>query len=100
MQNMTFRTVISVFILVLFFTSCGDTEKKVKDVSTQPPKIIITKDAVLDSIIKRKKLRAVTDYGSLSYLIYRGEPIGYQYEMLKSLTTYLNVELELIIESN
>jgi len=97
---MTFRAVISVFILVLFFTSCGDSKKKVKDVPTQPSKIIISKDAVLDSIIKRKKLRAVTDYGSLSYLIYRGEPIGYQYEMLKSLTTYLNVELELIIESN
>ena len=63
--------------------------------STVPPDI-----CVLDTILKRKKLRAITDYGSLSYLIYRGTPIGYQYEMLKHFTDYLGVELQLLTESD
>jgi len=80
------------------FVSCDESNKK--KIKSQLPKIVISQDAVLDSVIKRKKLRAVTDYGSVSYLVYRGEPIGYQYELLKDLTTYLGVELELVIESS
>ena len=53
---------------------------------------------VLDSVLQRKKLKAVTDYGSVTYLIYRGETIGYQYEMLKDFTTFLGVELEMVTE--
>ncbi|RLD41948.1 MAG: lytic transglycosylase F [Bacteroidetes bacterium] len=55
---------------------------------------------VLDSVLQRKKLKAVTDYGSVTYLIYRGETIGYQYEMLKDFTTFLGVELEMVTEKN
>jgi len=82
------------------FISCDDSIKRRKENKSQPTEIIISQDAVIDSVIKRKKLRAVTDYGSVSYLVYRGEPIGYQYELLKDLTTYLGVELELVIESS
>ncbi len=86
---------------MVFLSSCVDSKPKTEKASVQIQKqIIISKDAVIDSIIKRKKLKAVTDYGSVSYLIYRGEPIGYQYELLKDLTEYLGVELELVIESN
>ena len=97
---MILRIAFSLFFLVLFFTSCNEARQKKEKSIMQLPKIIISENATIDSILKRKKLRAVTDYGSLSYLIYRGEPIGYQYELLKDLTKYLNVELELIIESN
>lgn len=97
---MTLRAIISIIILMFFFTSCDVSNRKSEKSTSHTPKIIVSEDAVLDRIIKRKKLRAVTDYGSVSYLIYRGEPIGYQYELLKDLTEYLGVELELIIESN
>ncbi len=97
---MTLRVTLGIFILMFFFTSCDEAKQKRNKDTIQIPKIIISKNAVIDSIIKRGKLKAVTDYGSLSYLIYRGEPIGYQYEMLKDFTNYLGVELELVIESN
>ncbi len=97
---MKLRLAFSIFILIFFFTSCDEEIKKKEKIVVQLPKIIISENATIDSILKRKKLRAVTDYGSLSYLVYRGEPIGYQYELLKDLTKYLNVELELIIESD
>ena len=55
-------------------------------------------DFAIKRVLEQKKLRAATDFGSINYLIYRGEPIGYQYELLKDFTTNLGVELELIIE--
>jgi membrane-bound lytic murein transglycosylase F len=97
---MTLRISLIIFISFFLFTSCDETKQKRKKETIQLPKVIISEDAIIDSIIKRNKLKAVTDYGSLSYLIYRGEPIGYQYEMLKDFADYLGVELELVIESN
>lgn len=38
---------------------------------------------------------AVTDYNSTNYFIYRGKPMGYQYELLKRLAEHLDVELEI-----
>ena len=97
---MNFRTIIGFLLVIIFFASCDNPSKSNKKVVNNHPIKIIPKVSVIDSILKRKKLIAVTDYGSVSYLIYRGEPIGYQYELLKSLAEYLNVELELIIESD
>ncbi len=88
------RYVFIFFVVLFFLASCGGgSDKKNRNTAEQD----ITPHATLDSVFSRKKLKAATDYGSLSYLIYRGEPIGYQYELLKNLTGYLGVDLELII---
>lgn len=51
--------------------------------------------------IKRKgKLIVITDYSSTNYFIYRGQPLGYQYEMLQELANYLDVKLELRVNSD
>jgi membrane-bound lytic murein transglycosylase F len=52
----------------------------------------------LQEIFKRGKLIAATDYNSTNYFIYRGEPAGYEYEMLKSFAGHLGVELELRVK--
>lgn len=54
----------------------------------------------LNEIIKRGKLVAASDYNSTSYFIYKGEPMGYQYDMLRDLASYLGVKLELIAEND
>jgi membrane-bound lytic murein transglycosylase F len=62
-----------------------------------------TRDEVSNSIadIKAKgKLVVLTDYSSTNYFIYRGQPLGYQYEMLQELANYLNVKLELRVNSD
>ncbi len=97
---MILRAVISIITLLTFITSCDISNPKNRKNDIQTSKITGLENATLDSVIKRKKLKAVTDYGSLNYLIYRGEPIGYQYELLKDLTKYLGVELELVIENS
>lgn len=54
----------------------------------------------LDSIIRRGRLIAVTDFNSTSYFIYEGEPMGFHYEMLKAFTDHLGINLEIISENH
>jgi membrane-bound lytic murein transglycosylase F len=54
----------------------------------------------LDSIRKRGKLIAVTDFNSTNYFIYKGEPMGFNYELLKSFSDYVGIDLEIITENN
>ncbi len=46
------------------------------------------------------KLIALTDFNSTDYFIYRGEPMGYQFELLKALSQYLNVDLEIRVDND
>jgi membrane-bound lytic murein transglycosylase F len=54
----------------------------------------------LTQVSDRGVLRVVTDFNSTSYFIYRGQPMGYQYEMLQELADYLGVRLEVIVNNN
>lgn len=49
---------------------------------------------------ERGKLIAVTDFNSTNYFIYKGEPMGFHYELLKQFSEYLNLDLEIITENN
>jgi membrane-bound lytic murein transglycosylase F len=59
---------------------------------------IITCD--LDSIRKRGRLIAVSDFNSTDYFIYKGEPMGFNYELLKSFSDNIGVDLEIITENH
>lgn len=54
----------------------------------------------LKQVSERGVLQVVTDFNSTSYFIYRGQPMGYQYEMLQELADYLGVRLEVIVNNN
>jgi membrane-bound lytic murein transglycosylase F len=83
------------FVLVLIgLTNCQRPEK-----ITESPDPVISKpmNPVLKRIFREGRIVATTDYNSTNYFIYRGEPMGYQYELLKSFASYLNVKLEVQI---
>ncbi|MEX0686212.1 MAG: transporter substrate-binding domain-containing protein [Balneolales bacterium] len=71
--------------IILLFTSCTQVEQK--------PEYSFD----LEAIKERGTLKAITSYSPLSYFIYRGEPMGYEYELLKLLSDSLDVELELLL---
>jgi membrane-bound lytic murein transglycosylase F len=54
----------------------------------------------LDSIKKRGRLIAVTDFNSTNYFIYKGEPMGFHYELLRSFSDHLGIDLEILAENN
>ena len=85
-------------ILILFLTSClNNNQEKLN-------KILADKDMShryrIHEIQERGKLIATTNYNSTDYFIYRGEPMGFQYEKLKMFADYLGVELEINVAKN
>jgi membrane-bound lytic murein transglycosylase F len=58
------------------------------------------KDQSLNKILERGALIATTDYNSTNYFIYRGEPAGYQFELLRSYARHLGVNLELVVNND
>lgn len=53
--------------------------------------------ADLPEIKERDTLRAVTGYNPVSYFIYRGEPMGYDYELLQRLAEHLDLKLDVSV---
>lgn len=51
----------------------------------------------LSEIFKRGKIIALTDNSSTSYFVYKGEPMGFEYEMLEAFADNLGVDLEIKI---
>ena len=54
----------------------------------------------LDEIKNRGRLIAIVDNSSTSYFIYKGQPMGYEYELLNLLAEDLEVDLEIVITSD
>ena len=44
-------------------------------------------------------LKAAVDYNSTNYFIYRGKPMGFEYELLQALSTDLGVNLEIVVSN-
>ena len=87
-RNLSFLIIITGAI----FTSCSDKSGKIHKRDT------VAID--LDSIKARGKLIAATDFNSTSYFIYRGEPMGFQYELLEAFSDYLGVDVEIVTENH
>ncbi|GET27649.1 lytic transglycosylase F [Prolixibacter sp. NT017] len=54
----------------------------------------------MDKVLKDGKLKAVVDYNSTNYFVYRGRPMGFQYELLKALAKHMGVTLEINVRNN
>jgi len=83
-MNKFFTAIFSSFF-ILFILGCDSTEIKVKP---------INKD--LNVIRKEGSLKALINYSATSYFIYKGTPMGFEYELLKKYTEEIGVELEVI----
>ncbi len=54
----------------------------------------------LSEIRKAGKLKVVTDFNSINYFIYRGQPMGFQYELLQELSDYLGIPIEVKVNND
>jgi membrane-bound lytic murein transglycosylase F len=54
----------------------------------------------LNEIRENNKLVVITDFNSTDYFIYRGQPMGYQYELLQELTDYLGIKLDVMVSND
>jgi membrane-bound lytic murein transglycosylase F len=82
-----------IFILVLAASAC--TNKRTKESVLTTPQVAID----LDSIKKRGYVTALVDNNSISYFLYKGQAMGYDYELLTRLAKHLKVRLKLKLVS-
>jgi membrane-bound lytic murein transglycosylase F len=59
-----------------------------------------TKVSDFARIKKTGILKAVVDYNSSNYFIYRGRPMGFEYELLQDLCEVLGVNLEIVVSND
>lgn len=54
----------------------------------------------LDAILAEGKIRAVTNVNQTSYFIYKGEPMGFHFELLRKFSDHLGLGLEIITSND
>jgi membrane-bound lytic murein transglycosylase F len=82
--------------LVLGLCSRGG-EPRFRDIEDMRPEKKITK---LQKIRQEGSLRVLTEYNSTSYFLYRGQPLGFQFEMLQELANHLNLALDVSVSND
>src|SRR6056297_1876385 len=83
-------------ILTILISGCQKNGRKEKSHS----KTSTSKTVSLEEIRKEGKLRVLTIYSGTSYFLYRGQPMGFEYELLKRFADHLGVELDIEIAQN
>jgi membrane-bound lytic murein transglycosylase F len=86
--------IISFIVFLIFFGACTQEKEQVQQSATEESV------SSLDVILSSGRIQVLTDYNSVNYYIYRGEPMGFQYELLKTFSSHLGVRLELKVENN
>lgn len=91
-----------IVFLILNLVSCKDT-KNSKVGANDPiinPIVANSVDRDLEDIKKDGVLKALVVYSSTSYFLYKGQPMGFEYELLQRLSKHLNLKLEIIISND
>jgi membrane-bound lytic murein transglycosylase F len=81
------------FILtgVIVLSACFSCNQSIKKAFSDISEV----DLDYDAIVKRGYINALVDNNSISYFIYKGQPMGYEYELLKHLAKHLHVGLKI-----
>jgi membrane-bound lytic murein transglycosylase F len=83
------------FLLVLSAVGCnqaGQKKRTHEDILTEVPD--------LPGILESGKIRVVTNYNSTNYFVYKGQPMGYQFEMLQEFANFMEVKLEVTVSND
>lgn len=87
----SYNPLLLIFVAFFLF-SCGGTEKKdvfsASDIND------------LQRIRQSGILKVAVDYNSTNYFVYRGKPMGYQYDLIQALCKELGVKPEFTVSNN
>lgn len=84
-------------IVLLFVVTACTSNKNPNDIDKNERPII---DRDLPEILEDGVLNVVTTYSSTSYFLYRGQPMGYEYELLKRFAEHIGLEFKLQISND
>jgi membrane-bound lytic murein transglycosylase F len=99
-MSRTIKNIRIFILLVLLPLVLGDCfrsgEPRFRDLKSLKPEHVTN----LELIRQRGILKVVTEYNSISYFIYRGQPLGFQFEMLQALADHMELELEVSVSND
>ena len=85
--------IVQLLFLILILVSAGCKEQATHRQEK-------TKIVDLEEIRSNGELVVITDFNSTNYFIYRGQPMGYQYELLQELADHLGIKLDVIVNND
>jgi membrane-bound lytic murein transglycosylase F len=95
-ERFDFRAVI-LWLLVPLLGACQPGgQSRFRDVDQMKPQGITN----LERIRQEGVLKVVTEYNSISYFLYRGQPMGFQFEMLQDLANYMDIALDVSVSND
>lgn len=83
-------------VLMTMIAAC--TSNKNSKNSEKEERPVIDRD--LEEILEDGVLNVVTTYSSTSYFLYRGQPMGYEYELLKRFANHLGVDFKITVSND
>ena len=86
------RTTAAILLALVLSASC---DRSTRVNFAADPEV----DLDLSAIRERGYLNALVDNNSVSYFIYKGEPMGYEYELLNLLAKHIGVDLRITVTS-
>lgn len=82
-------------LFLVIFISCQTKTSVDQDVEADKNANKFSRD--LEAIKESGTLRALTIYSGTTYFLYKGRPMGFEYELLERLAQDLDVELEMVV---
>ncbi|ASB48538.1 MltF family protein [Alkalitalea saponilacus] len=89
------RQLLLILLIAIITAGCGSSSPK-KESSYVSAKNIPD----LQQIRESGQIRVVTNYNSTNYFVYKGQPMGYQFELLQEFANFMNLRLEVSVNNN
>lgn len=102
LRIMKYLKIIVLSLLLLCANACKNSNTDSNTIIKNKYNAIIANsvDKDYNTIKKEGVLKAMVVYSSTSYFLYKGQTMGYEYELLQLLANDLNLDLKLVISNN
>lgn len=95
------KTLLLVILFQCCLISCSKNNKTTSNtLSTSNPIVENSSNRDLKQIKEDGVLKALVVYSSTSYFLYKGQPMGFEYEMLERLAKHLDLKLQIIVSED
>jgi membrane-bound lytic murein transglycosylase F len=96
----SYKPILFIAVIVGAF-SCTKSKNSADDLPIIPAyQLMEVVDKDLAAIQAEGKIRAIVENNSTSYFIYKGQPMGFEYELLRKMAAQLGLKLEVVAEKD
>jgi membrane-bound lytic murein transglycosylase F len=96
----TYKKLTILFSVLLFVVVSFLIWQEIQDMNRRKREQLNSFPNDLQQIKSAGVLKAAVDYNSTNYFIYRGKPMGFEYELLQALCNDLGVKLEIVVSNS